>query len=87
MLVKSVFSVSSSIVYSFTGYNNVYGSNHVIDYSYSDLSIAYMIRRIRYVYGVYSPCEDLFCRVLSYIYHTSYFCAVHVWASGQSRSL
>ena len=30
-LVKSVFSVSSSIVYSFTGYNNVYGANHVID--------------------------------------------------------
>ena len=58
-LVKSVFSVSSSIVYSFTGYNNVYGANHVIDYSSSDLSIAYMIRRIRYLYGVYSPCEDL----------------------------
>ena len=58
-LVKSVFSVSSSIVYSFTGYNSVYGANHVIDYSYSDLSIAYMIRRIRNLYGVYSPCEDL----------------------------
>ena len=24
-----------------------------------NLSIAYMIRRIRYLYGVYSPCEDL----------------------------
>ena len=55
-LVKSVISVSSSF---FTGYNNVYCANHVIDYSYSDLFIAYMIRRIRYLYGVYSPCEDL----------------------------
>ena len=51
--------MSSSFVYSFTGYNNVYGANHLIDYSCSDLSIAYMIRRIRHFYGVYSPCEDL----------------------------
>ena len=58
-LVQSIFSMSSSSVYSFTGYNNVYGANHLIDYSYSDLSFAHMIRRIRHCYGSYSPCEDL----------------------------
>ena len=41
-LVQSVFSVSSSFVYSFTGYNNVYGANHLIDYLYSDLSFAHI---------------------------------------------
>ena len=58
-LVQSIFSMSSSSVYSFTGYNNVYGANHLIDYSYSDLSFAHIIRRIRHCYGNYSPCEDL----------------------------
>ena len=56
-LVQSVFSVSSSSVYLFTGYNNVYGANYLIDYSHSDLSFAHMIRRIRHF--SYSPCEDL----------------------------
>ena len=60
-LVQSIFSVSSLSVYSFTGYNNVYGANHIIDYSYSDLSLAHMICRIQHCYGSYSPCEDLIC--------------------------
>ena len=57
--------MSSSSVYSFTGYNNVYD---LIDYSYSDLSFAHMIRRIRHCYGSYFPCEDL----ISYLHVYSY---------------
>ena len=48
-----------TFVYSFTDYNNVYGAYHLIDYLYSDLYFAYMIRRIQHFYGGYSPCEDL----------------------------
>ena len=46
-LVQSVFSVSSQVVYSFTGYNNIYGSRHLSDYSSQDFSIARIIRQIR----------------------------------------
>ena len=67
MLLICDYLPSSSYPSNFTEYLNTLGefihSCHsdvvVIDYSYSDLSIAYMIRRIRYLYGVYSPCEDL----------------------------
>ena len=36
-LVRSIFSASSQCVYSFIGYNNIYGSKHLITYSFSDL--------------------------------------------------
>ena len=74
-LVQSIFSMSSSSVYSFTGYNNVYGAKHLIDYSYSDLSFANMIRRIRHCYGSYSPCEDL---ISVYSYFTLSFPVLYI---------
>ena len=46
-LVQSVFSVSSQVVYSFTGYNNIYGSRHLSDYSTQDFSIAHFLRQFR----------------------------------------
>ena len=59
LLVQSVFSVSSQVVYSFTGYNNIYGSRHLSDYSSQDFSIAHFIRQIRLLYGYHSPYENL----------------------------
>ena len=59
LLVQSVFSVSSQVVYSFTGYNNIYGSRHSSDYSSQDFSIAHFIRQIRLLYGYHSPYENL----------------------------
>ena len=57
-LVQSVFSVSSQAVYSFTGYNYIYGARHLVEYSSPALCIANLIRNnIRYPYGVNSPCE------------------------------
>ena len=36
ILVRSVFIVSSQVVYSFTGYNYFYGIQHLSDYNSSD---------------------------------------------------
>ena len=62
-LVRSIFSASSQYVYSFIGYNNIYGSKHLITYSFSDLYISDIVRRIRHLYGCQSHCEDF----ISYI--------------------
>ena len=62
-LVRSIFSASSQCVYSFIGYNNIYGSKHLITYSFSDLYISYIVHRIRHLYGCQSHCEDF----ISYI--------------------
>ena len=52
-------------MYSFTGYNYIYGARHLVEYSSPDLCIANLIRNnIRYSYGVNSPCEGF----ISYIY-------------------
>ena len=62
-LVRSIFSASSQCVYSFIGYNNIYGSKHLITYSFSDLYISDIVCRIRHLYGCQSHCEDF----ISYI--------------------
>ena len=62
-LVQSVFSVSSQLMYSFSGYNNIFGSKHLDDYSSTDLYIADMVRKVRHLYGFHSPCEGLICYV------------------------
>ena len=62
-LVQSVFSVSSQLMYSFSGYNNIFGSKHLIDYSSTDLCIADIVRKVRHLYGFNSPCEGLICYV------------------------
>ena len=56
-LVRSIISASSQCVYSFIGYNNIYGSKHLITYYFSDLYIFDRVRRIRYLYGCHSHCE------------------------------
>ena len=64
-LVQSIFSASSQCVYSFIGYNNIYGSKHLIIYSFSDLYISDIVRRIRHLYGCQSHCEDFIsCYIL-----------------------
>ena len=62
-LVQSVFSVSSQLMYSFSGYNNIFGSKHLIDYSSTDFCIADIVRKVRHLYGFSSPCEGLICYV------------------------
>ena len=62
-LVRSVFSASLQCVCSFIGYNNIYGSKHLITYSFSDLYISDIVRRIRHLYCCQSHCEDF----ISYI--------------------
>ena len=57
-LVRSIFFASSQCVYSFIGYNNIYGSKHLIKYSFSDLYISDIVCRIRHLYGCQSHCED-----------------------------
>ena len=57
--VRSVFSVSSNLVYSFTGFNKVYGYRYLPVYSSTDISYANFICNIRRMYGYHSPCEDL----------------------------
>ena len=58
-LVRSIFSASSHLVYSFVGFNFNYGSHYLSSYTSSDYYIGYTIRRLRQVHGYYSPCEDL----------------------------
>ena len=58
-LVQSVFCLSSQLMYSFSGYNNIFGSKHLVDYSSTDLCIADIVRKVRHLYGFNSPCEGL----------------------------
>ena len=58
-LVQSVFCLSSQMMYSFSGYNNIFGSKHLVDYSSTDLCIADIVRKVRHLYGLNSPCEGL----------------------------
>ena len=67
------------MVYSFTGYNNIYGSRHLSDYSSQDFSIARIIRQIRLFFMVIT----LLMKILSIICHVpsslfSYFFVVFV---------
>ena len=47
------------MMYSFSGYNNIFGSKHLVDYSCTDLCIADLVRKVRHLYGFNSPCEGL----------------------------
>ena len=58
-LVKAVFSTCSSLAFSFTGYNFMYGANHVRVYSDSDFMNASFIFDIRKRFPFISPFESL----------------------------
>ena len=58
-LVRAVFSDSSKLVYTFTGYNWCYGCQHVRSSSDEDCNAANSIRRLRKCYGLHSPCESI----------------------------
>ena len=57
--VKAVFSTCSSLAFSFTGYNFMYGANHVRIYSDSDFMNASFIFDIRKRFPFISPLESL----------------------------
>ena len=57
-LTVSVFSDSCFLPYTFTGYNNMYGYQHVKLYSDQDVSSAMYIRYIRLHFGFNSPFES-----------------------------
>ena len=64
-LVRSVFIVSSQVVYSLTGYNSFYGIQHLSDYNSSDFTTASFITHLRHLYGLHSPCEGIISHLSS----------------------
>ena len=58
-LVKAVFSTCSFLTFSFTGYNFMYGANHVRAYSDSDFKNASFILDIHKHFPFISPFECL----------------------------
>ena len=59
IFLRSIFIDSSNFVYSFTGYNFLFGHIHYRHFSDSDHYTARFVRQIRSIYGSYSHCEDL----------------------------
>ena len=57
-LVRNVFSFSSSLLYSFVGYNLNCATSHVAEYSETDIYIADCIRLVRLNFGNFSVFED-----------------------------
>ena len=59
-LVRLIFIHASQLVYTFSGYNHIYGHTHLRYYSDIDVNTASIIRHFRSLYGLYSPCEVIF---------------------------
>ena len=57
-LVVSIFNDSCSLSYTFTGYNYMYGHDHLRLYSDHDISTASLIRFIRHHFGFISHMES-----------------------------
>ena len=57
-IVSSIIRESSSLVYTFLGYNNLYGSHHLKFYSNYDFDISFFVRSVRLYYGFNSPFEN-----------------------------
>ena len=56
-IVYSIIRESSSLVYTFLGYN-LYGSHHLKFYSNYDFDISFFVRSVRLYYGFNSPFEN-----------------------------
>ena len=52
-LVRLIFTHASQLVYTFSGYNHVYGHTHLRYYSDIDVNTASIIRHFRSFYGLY----------------------------------
>ena len=57
--IISIFLHSSQYAYSFIGYNSLYGNTHYRYYSEPESRAAYIIRQLRSLYGLKSPCENI----------------------------
>ena len=57
-LVRTIFSFSSSLLYSFVGYNWNCGTSHLTHYSEAETDIADWIRLVRQNFGINSDLED-----------------------------
>ena len=57
-LVWTIFSFSSSLLYSFVGYNWNCGTSHLTHYSEAETDIADWIRLVRQNFGINSDLED-----------------------------
>ena len=57
-LVRIVYLDSSTLLYSFTGFNHIHGCYRDFS-SVHELDIVFFIRQIRSIYGLFSPCENL----------------------------
>ena len=73
-IVSSIIRESSSLVYTFLGYNNLYGSHHLKFYSNYDFDISFFVRSVRLYYGFNSLFEnfirDVVCSYLAlYLLH------------------
>ena len=55
-LVRFVY---SKLLHSLTGYNHIIYGHYNEFISSNDLFIAYFIKQIRYIYGLFSPCENI----------------------------
>ena len=58
-LVRSVFSVSSQVVYLFTGYNNIYGPDTFLIIPLKILVLLVLFVKLDFFYGYHSACENL----------------------------
>ena len=61
-IVSSVIRESSSLVYTFLRYNNLYGSHHLKFYSNYNFDILFFVRSVRLYYGFNFPFDN-FIRV------------------------
>ena len=56
-LIRYVFQDSLHFIYTFSGYNYLFGNIHLNEFNYNDLNLAHIIRSYRIVFGNHSPHE------------------------------
>ena len=88
--VRSIFLHSSQYAYSFIGYNSLYGNTHYRYSSEPESRAAYIIRQLRSLYGLKSPCEIIVsvisCWLLLCLCNLFFSISLCEQSSGWSRS-
>ena len=75
-LVRLIFIHASQLVYTFSGYNHVYGHTHLRNYSDIDVNTASIIRHfricIRLVKSLFGPCLVISFSLFFFFFFFSY---------------
>ena len=78
-LVRTIFSFSSSLLYSFVGYNWNCGTSHLTHYSEAETDIADWIRLVRQNFGINSAGL--------YMYNYIIFCTVYRFSAVSGKNI